>query len=293
MALDVWSNRAGGGDNGETAAQTYRHKMETLLTARHLRHPYGPEKSHRCHARPTEVARMGSNVLRLSVCIRALRSRRAVNGYVGAQHKFHDEDFAQGWSDRFVPSPPRLALFDMILEQAARPSTPNSHVVELGLGPGYLARHLLERQLEITYEGVDFSDAFFAIAKKTIGRHFPRVTLTKADLLDQNWPKALSRQPRAIISTWTLHDLGSQQAVEAVYARCYETLPKGGVLVNGDFIKPEGTSWIYEPGRFEIARHLELLRQVGFSNVRSLAHLEPNIENPTAAENYACLAAVR
>jgi SAM-dependent methyltransferase len=216
-----------------------------------------------------------------------------VNGYVGAQHKFHDADFAQGWSDRFVPSPPRVALFDLILEQALTPSSANSHVLELGLGPGYLARHLLDRQPDITYEGLDFSDAFFEIAKKTIGKHLPRVVLTKADLLDQSWPKTLSRQPRAIISTWTLHDLGSQQAVEAVYARCYETLPEGGVLVNGDFIKPEGTSWIYEPGRFEIARHLELLRKVGFSEARSLAHLEPNIENPTAAQNYACLTAVR
>jgi SAM-dependent methyltransferase len=229
----------------------------------------------------------------LTTSIRALRSRAAVNGYVGAQHKFHDADFARGWSDRFVPSPPRVALFDLILEQAAMPSIANAHVVELGLGPGYLARHLLDRQPDITYEGVDFSDAFFEIAKKTIGKHLPRVTLTKADLVDPGWPKTLSRQPRAIISTWTLHDLGSQQAVEAVYARCYETLPQGGVLVNGDFIKPEGTSWIYEPGRFEIARHLELLRKVGFSEARSLAHLEPNIENPTAAQNYACLTAVR
>jgi len=222
-----------------------------------------------------------------------LGSRAAVNGYVGAQHRFHDADFAQGWSDRFVPSPPRVALFDLILEQAARPSIAHAHVLELGLGPGYLARHLLDRQPDITYEGLDFSDAFFEIAKKTIGKHLRRVMLTKADLLDQSWPKTLSRQPRAIISTWTLHDLGSQQAVEAVYARCHETLPEGGVLVNGDFIKPQGTSWIYEPGRFEIARHLELLRKVGFSEARSLAHLEPNIENPTAAQNYACLTAIR
>jgi hypothetical protein len=38
-----------------------------------------------------------------------------------------------------------------------------------------------------------------------------------------------------------------------VYARCFETLPKAGVLVNGDFIMPDGTAWDYEAGRFEIA----------------------------------------
>jgi hypothetical protein len=65
------------------------------------------------------------------------------------------------------------------------------------------------------------------------------------------------------------------------------------VLVNGDFIKPDGTTWTYEAGRFEIGRHLAFLRSAGFSDPKSLAEFEVNIENPTAAQNYACLVAVR
>src|SRR6185437_1930655 len=118
-------------------------------------------------------------------------------------------------------------------------------------------------------------------------------TFTQADLMDQSWPARLVRPPHAIISTWALHDLGTQQAVADVYARCFETLPKGGMLVNGDFIKPDGTAWDYEPGRFEIARHLELLRQAGFASPASLQHFEPELDNPTAAQNYACLVAVK
>lgn len=216
-----------------------------------------------------------------------------MTGYVGAQHEFHNADFVRGWSNRFVPTKDRLALFDMILAQISQPGVPNAHVVELGIGPGYMARHILERNPVITYEGLDFSDVFFEIARETVGDLAHRVTLTKADLMDQDWPGKLSRKPGAIISTWALHDLGSQQAVADVYARCYETLPAGGVLVNGDFIKPDGTDWEYEAGRFEIARHLELLREAGFSNPGSLAHLEPNIEDPKGHENYACILAVR
>ena len=216
-----------------------------------------------------------------------------MSGYVGAKHEFHDAAFVRGWANRFVPTEPRIQLVDMILDQIAQPGVPNTHVVELGIGPGYMARHILERNGKISYEGVDFSEVFFEIAKETVGELMHRVTLTTADLMDQSWPQNLTRTPGAIISTWTLHDLGSQQAVADVYARCHETLPEGGVLVNGDFIKPDGTTWDYEPGRFEIGRHIELLRQAGFSDPKSLAHLEPNIENPTAAENYACLVAVR
>jgi SAM-dependent methyltransferase len=83
-----------------------------------------------------------------------------MTGFVGAQHEFHDAAFVQGWADRFVPTQPRIALFNLIMENID--GLPNSHVVELGLGPGYMARHILERNAMISYEGVDFSDAFFA-----------------------------------------------------------------------------------------------------------------------------------
>ena len=216
-----------------------------------------------------------------------------MSGYVGAEHEFHVEAFVRNWAARFVPTAPRLQLFDLILQQIATPNLPSNHVVELGIGPGYMARHIVERYDDITYEGVDFSDEMFDIARETIADLMARVTLTSANLLDPSWPSKLSRQPGAVISTWALHDLGSQEAIADVYLRCYETLPIGGVLVNGDFIKPDGTTFEYEAGRFSISRHLEILAGVGFSDPRCLTHLEPNIENPTAAENYACLVAVR
>lgn len=216
-----------------------------------------------------------------------------MGGFVGAQHEFHDAAFVRGWADRFVPTAPRLQLFDLILDQIRRLSAPDPHVLELGIGPGYMARHILERNQTITYEGLDFSEVFLEIARETVGDMLHRVTLTKADLMNQSWPKNLSKRPGAIISTWALHDLGAQQAIADVYARCYETLPMGGVLVNGDFIKPDGTNWEYEPGRFEVSRHLEFLRTAGFSDPKSLAHFEQNIRDPTAAQNYACLVAVK
>lgn len=156
-----------------------------------------------------------------------------------------------------------------------------------------MARHILERHHTLRYEGFDFSVVFFGVAKRTLGKLEGRVTFTQADLMDQSWSTCLVRPPHAIISTWTLHDLGSQRAVADVYARCFETLPKGGIFVNGDFIKPQGTAWEYEPGRFEITRHLELLRRAGFTNPTSLHHFEPEIDNPTSAQNYVCLLATK
>ncbi len=216
-----------------------------------------------------------------------------MSGYVGAKHEFHDAEYVRGWAERFAPTAPRVRLFDLVLEQISKPQVAAKHVVELGIGPGYMARHILERNREVSYEGVDFSEAMFAIARHTIGDLMARVTLTTADLFDNSWPAKLSERPGAIISTWALHDLGGQQAVADVYKRCFEALPPGGVLVNGDFIKPDGTAFDYEAGRFSIDRHFELLKAAGFAEPQCLAHLEPNTENPTAGENYACLVALR
>jgi len=96
----------------------------------------------------------------------------------------------------------------------------------------------------------------------------------------------------AIVSTWALHDLGKPENTELVYRNCAQLLPKGGLLLNGDFIKPDMAKFEYEPGRFEIGKHIAMLRGAGFKSVECLVVLEEEIESPTAAQNYACLKAV-
>ena len=84
-----------------------------------------------------------------------------------------------------------------------------------------------------------------------------RVDLTsdQADLVQDEWWTELAGpiEINAIVSTWALHDLGSQDNVAAVYAGCATALSSTGILLNGDFIRPVRATHHYEPGRFEIA----------------------------------------
>ena len=66
----------------------------------------------------------------------------------------------------------------------------------------------------------------------------------------------------------------------------------GGVFLNGDFVKPDNTPHDYEPGRFLVSRHLDVLQKMGFEDVQCLIYLEKEVENPTAAQNYVCLQAI-
>lgn len=215
-----------------------------------------------------------------------------MNEVIGARHEFHDEEFVVGWADRFVPTPERLKLFNIILAELKSQVSPNGCVVELGIGPGYLADHLLGAMPEIQYYGIDFSSPMLNIARQRLRPHSSRVTYIQADLVKDNWWTDIPSPVNAIISTWALHDLGSQENVEVVYKRCAQVLQDDGMLLNGDFIKPDRAIYEYEPGRFEIAKHIEILRRVGFKSADCLLMLEEEIDSPTAAQNYACFKGV-
>ena len=212
-----------------------------------------------------------------------------MNKKVEALHDFHNAEYAQEWADRFVPTPPRQELFTTIIDQLQLHSLPNKHVVELGIGPGYLALEVLQRIADITYEGVDFSAAMFKIADSRLENYRGQVTYTQIDLTEDDWHKKLSKIPDAIITTWALHDLGSEQNILSVYQHAKKVLPEGGLLLNGDFIKPEKTEFEYEAGRITIQRHIDLLKQAGFQEPECLVYLEADTEKPTTANNYACL----
>ena len=211
---------------------------------------------------------------------------------VGATHRFHDAAYAEDWARRFNPTPERLHLFETILQQLQSAIPAAGHVVELGIGPAYLAEYLLTRLPRISYEGIDFSQPMLTQAASRLERFGARVHLRQADLLRDGWSANLARPPAAIVSTWALHDLGGQTQTARVYHGCASALAQAGLLLNGDFIKPDGARHPFEPGRFPVSRHLELLQEAGFSHTSCLGLWEEEIEAPTAAHNYACLLAV-
>ena len=210
---------------------------------------------------------------------------------VGAEHEFHSKEFAVGWAERFEPTPERLRLFELIFSQLKEAIPNDGSIVELGMGPGYLAKYLLERMPSISYCGIDFSLPMLDIAQDRLKRFSSRVTYTQADLVEDSWEEKVSKPVHAIVSTWALHDLGSPKNINTVYERSYSALGNNSILINGDFIKPTGAAQEFEGGRFYVAKHLEILGNAGFFNASCLSLFEEEIKNPTPAQNYACIRA--
>ena len=215
------------------------------------------------------------------------------NHVVGAEHEFHSREFARGWAERFSPTPERMRLFELIHSQVKEVIPDGGRIIELGIGPAYLAEYLLERMPVVSYMGIDFSLPMLEIANERLNDYSSRVTYLQADLVNDAWEESEFAPADAIVSTWALYDLGSPENVFQVYQRSYDALRNGGILLNGDFVKPEGAPQEFEGGRFYVAEHFELLDEVGFSNAACLSKFEIEVVNPTPAQNYACLKAER
>ena len=213
--------------------------------------------------------------------------------FVGVLHEFQDAAYARDWADRFTPSPPREELFATMLRVLEQHPLPHPQVLELGIGPAYFAERLLRQRTDLQYEGLDFSQPMLDLAAERLRPFGGRVTLTAGDLVQGDWAKRVQHPVGAIVSTWALHDLGAEERTAKVYADCYRLLERGGILMNGDFVKPEDTTHDYEPGRFTVPRHLELLAEAGFSRCQCLGFWEKELKAPTTAHNYACLLAFK
>ena len=64
-----------------------------------------------------------------------------------------------------------------------------------------------------------------------------------------------------------------------------------GILINGDFVKPEGIAFNYENGRFEIKKHLKMLEELGYEKIACPFKCETSLKNSATANNYACIVA--
>lgn len=212
---------------------------------------------------------------------------------IEALHEFHNERFSEEWANKFTPTPQRLSLFNTIAKNITNEKKEAISILELGIGPGYLADHLLKELVKVDYVGLDFSESMLRIAARRTINTKNKISFIQADLINENWPDKLKKSPDIVVSTWTLHDLFNKDNIFNVYKSVIELLPKGGLLLNGDFIKPEESNHEYEGGRIRPSEHIKLLQLAGFSSVKCLKEFEKDVENPTTANNYALFKAVK
>jgi SAM-dependent methyltransferase len=146
------------------------------------------------------------------------------------------------WLDRWDAQqtgylPDREARFATMFDVLEILLPPEFVAVDLGCGPGSLAKRLLDRFPRARCLGVDLDPVLRAMGQQVYGTCEGRLRWIDADLRDADWPHRLKvHSVDAVLSTTALHWLTAEDLTR-LYRQLGGLVREGGVVLNGDTIR--------------------------------------------------------
>lgn len=196
---------------------------------------------------------------------------------------FRDPATARTWIEHTrIKRPYRPRFFAAFC--AALASRPRLRILELGSGPGQLARELLVHCDVHTYVALDFSPAMHEIAAEHLGELASRVAFVTRDFREPAWPDDLGPFD-AIVTLQAAHETRHKRHLVPLLARARTVVVPGGILLYADhYLTPETRLPALVPARADQPLALE---RAGFVDVQQ-RHEEGDMAlwcgtNPAAA----------
>jgi SAM-dependent methyltransferase len=185
---------------------------------------------------------------------------------------FRDLATARTWIEETrIKRPYRPRFFAAFC--AALGSRTKLRILELGSGPGQLAREILAHCDVATYTALDFSTAMHDIAAEHLGELARRVTFVIRDFREPTWPHDLGPFD-AIVTLQAAHETRHKRHLVPLLERARTLLVPGGVLLYADhYLTPETKLPALAPARDDQPLALE---RAGFTGV-ALCHEEQNM----------------
>lgn len=196
---------------------------------------------------------------------------------------FRDPATARTWIEETrIKRPYRPRFFAAFC--AALASRPGRRILELGSGPGQLAREILVHCDVDAYVALDFSPAMHAIAAEHLGELARRVSFATRDFREPAWPAGLGAFD-AVVTLQAAHEARHKRHLVPLLERARTVLDPGGAVLYADhYLTPETRFPALVAARADQPLALE---RAGFVDVE-LCHEEGNMAlwrgtNPAAA----------
>jgi SAM-dependent methyltransferase len=169
---------------------------------------------------------------------------------------FRDPATARAWiEDTRIRRPYRPRFFAAFCAALAPRS--KLRILELGSGPGQLAREILVHCDVHSYVALDFSPAMHEIAAEHLGELARRVTFVTRDFRDPAWPSDLGAFD-AIVTLQAAHETRHKRHLVPLLERARTVLAPGGVLLYADhYLTPEAALPALAPARADQPLALE------------------------------------
>ena len=150
---------------------------------------------------------------------------------------FHDPAHAQQWTDETPRKRPyRIHFFADICAALAGPPR---RVLELGSGPGHLAREILSRCAITEYIALDFSPVMHGLARAHLGPLADQVTFVTRDFRTPDWTAGLTDFD-AVVTMQAVHETRHKRRALPLLTQARTVLCSGGRLLYCDHYFTEG-----------------------------------------------------
>ncbi len=176
---------------------------------------------------------------------------------------------AREWTATAMAKRPWRTEFFAEFTTAIRLSTtPVQRILELGSGPGFLARHVLSAMPSIAYVSLDFSPAMHEIAAERLGSLSARVQFLQRSFREPNWSHDLGLF-ECVVTNQAVHELRHKQYAGRLHAQVKSLLAPGGFYLVCDHFVGEG-GMKNEQLYMTVAEQKAALANSGFSKVEQL-----------------------
>lgn len=176
---------------------------------------------------------------------------------------FQNPAHARQWADETPRKRPWRAGF--FAEFCKALSGAQLRILELGSGPGHLAREILMHCDVAAYLALDFSSAMHDLAREHLGDLASRLTFLARDFRIPEWRTGLSGLD-AIVTLQAVHETRHKRALPLL-AQARTTLRPGGQLLYCDHYFEDGKRVGLTLDR---AEQPEVIRAAGYEDVRLL-----------------------
>lgn len=177
---------------------------------------------------------------------------------------FRDPETARVWVEETrIKRPYRPRFFAAFCASLA--SRRGLRVLELGSGPGQLAREILVHCDVAVYVALDFSPAMHDLARAHLGQLASRVTFVTRDFREPEWPAGLGTFD-AVVTLQAAHETRHKRHLVPLLERARSVIAPRGMLLYADhYLTPEAKLPALAPAREDQPLALE---RAGFRDVQ-------------------------
>lgn len=145
---------------------------------------------------------------------------------------------ALAWEQTAMQRPYRLDFFNALADELQKLNREHLRVLELGSGPGFLAKHLIEQLPHVQLTLLDFSPAMHELAAQRLGQSAD-ITYLHTSFKDAGWEQNLPAFD-AVITNQAVHELRHKAYAMDLHKAVKRIVKPDGIYLICDHYYGEG-----------------------------------------------------